>query len=82
MGRGNFDGERRSIVKYRDTLRSSVQKQLNVPIEMPFGLWTGLHPSNLVFDGSYVRWGFRSPMGRGNYKGEGRPVIKYGDTLP
>ena len=29
MGRGNFEGERVSIVKYRDTLRSSVQKQLN-----------------------------------------------------
>ena len=30
MGRGNFEGgKRRSIVKYRDTLQSSVQKRLN-----------------------------------------------------
>jgi len=30
MGRGNFEGGKgRSIVKYRDTLQSSVQKQLN-----------------------------------------------------
>ena len=30
MGRGNFEGRKvRSIVKYRDTLRSSVQKRLN-----------------------------------------------------
>jgi len=28
-GRGNFEGEGRSIVKYRDTLQSSAQKQLN-----------------------------------------------------
>jgi len=39
MGRGNFEREKgRPIVKYRDTLRSSVQKRLN--IEMPFGLWS------------------------------------------
>ena len=29
IGRGNFEGEGRPIVKYRDTLRSSVQKRLN-----------------------------------------------------
>jgi len=30
MGRGNFEGgKRRPVVKYRDTLRSPVQKQLN-----------------------------------------------------
>ena len=30
MGRGNFEwGKRRPIVKYRDTLRSSVQKRVN-----------------------------------------------------
>jgi len=28
-GRGNFDGKGRPIVKYRETLRSSVQKRLN-----------------------------------------------------
>jgi len=29
MGRGNFWGNGRPIVKYKDTLRSSVQKWLN-----------------------------------------------------
>ena len=30
MGRGNFEGGKgRVIVKYRDTMRSSVQKQMN-----------------------------------------------------
>jgi len=29
MGRGNFEGKGRLIVKYRDTLQSSVQKRLN-----------------------------------------------------
>ena len=29
MGRGNFEGEEFPIAKYRDTLRSSVQKRLN-----------------------------------------------------
>jgi len=29
MERGNFEGKGRSIVKYRDTMRSSVQKWLN-----------------------------------------------------
>jgi len=37
MGRGNFEGEKgRLTVKYRDTLRSSVQKRLDR--SMPFGL--------------------------------------------
>jgi len=38
------------IVKYRDMLRSSVQKRLK-PIEMPFGLWAWMWPSNHVLDG-------------------------------
>jgi len=29
MGRDNFEGEGHPTVKYRDTLRSSVQKRLN-----------------------------------------------------
>jgi len=30
----------------------------------------------------FIRWGFRSPMGRVNFEGEeGRPIVKYRDTL-
>jgi len=29
MGRGNCEGERQTVVKYTDTLQSSVQKRLN-----------------------------------------------------
>jgi len=36
--KGNFDGKGRPIIKYRDTLRSSVQKT-SEPIDMPLGLW-------------------------------------------
>ena len=33
-GRSNFDGKWRPVVKYRDTLRSSVQKRLNRSISI------------------------------------------------
>ena len=47
VGRGKFLGEnRRPIVKYRDTLRSSVQKRLNEPTGMPFGLWARMRQTN------------------------------------
>jgi len=39
------------IVKYRDTLRSSVQK-MPEPIEIPFGLWARMGPRNHVLDRS------------------------------
>ena len=46
---GNFDGEKgRPIVKYWDTLRSSVQKWLN---QIPFGLWARMGRRNHVLDG-------------------------------
>jgi len=52
MGRGNFEGgNEHFIVKYRDTLQSSVQKTAE-PIEMPFGLWPRMGPRNHVLDGS------------------------------
>ena len=35
--RGNFGGKGRPIVKYRDTLRSSVHANTVEPIEMPLG---------------------------------------------
>jgi len=37
-----------SIVKYRDILRSSVQKTAE-SIEKPFGLWIRIGPGNHVF---------------------------------
>ena len=40
MGRDNFLGEGRSIVKYRDTLWSSD------PMEIPFGLWARMGHRN------------------------------------
>ena len=42
MGRDNFGGKGRPIVKYRNSLRSSVQKRLN---RSPFGLWARMGPS-------------------------------------
>jgi len=65
-GRGNSEGEGASHCKvYRNTLQSSVQKTAE-SIKMPFGLWGRMGPGNHVLDG-----GSRSPMGRGNFKGEG-----------
>jgi len=50
MGRGKFLGENaRPIVKYRDTLRSSVQ--MAEPTGMPFGLWARIGHRNHVLDG-------------------------------
>jgi len=40
-------GMGRSIVEYRDTLRTSVQKTAK-PIEMPFGFWTQMGTKNRV----------------------------------
>jgi len=49
-GKGQiFWGDGRPIVKYRDTLRSSVQRRLN--IGMPFGLWARMGRRNHVLDG-------------------------------
>jgi len=51
IGRGNFQQKRgRPIVKYADTLRSSVRKTAE-PIEMPFGLWARVGRRNHVLDG-------------------------------
>jgi len=62
MGRGNFGGKERPIVKYRYTLRSSQQKRLNRCV-MPFGLWSQNGPSNHELDGSRLQ----IPMRRGNF---------------
>jgi len=68
-GKGQFGGKGAPIVKYRDTLRSHVQKQLNSsePIMMP--LWARTGPRNHELDG-----GTDLPMRRGNFGGKGHPL--------
>ena len=74
-GRGNFEGGKgRPIVKYRDTLRSSVQKTAE-PIEMPFGLWAWMGPRNRVLHGVQI------PSGKGQFWGKGAPIVKFRNTL-
>jgi len=68
MGRGKFLGENgRPIVKYRVILRSSVERRLNrqrCRLVCGFGWVQGIV--------SYM--GSRSPVGRGNFGGMGRPL--------
>jgi len=46
------------------------------PIELPFGLWTGLGPRN------HVRDGVQKPHPNGNIKRDkGRPIVEYRDSL-
>ena len=48
MGRGNVEGRKeRPIVKYRDTLLSSMQKTAE-PIKMLFGFWLGWAQGNVL----------------------------------
>ena len=49
MGRGNFEGEQRPIVKYRDT-SVVISAKMAEPIKMPFGLWARMGPWNHVLD--------------------------------
>jgi len=50
MGSGNFErGNWRTIVKYGNTLRSSVQK-MAAPIEVQFWLWARMGEGNHVLD--------------------------------
>jgi len=44
-------------------------------IEMPFGLRTRVGPKNHILDGVQI------PMGMGNFEMEGRPIVKYRETL-
>jgi len=70
-GKGQFrGGNGLPIVKYRDTLQSSVQK-LAEPIEMPFALWARRGPRNRAI------WGSRSPMGKGNFGGSSTCCIEF-----
>jgi len=51
-GKGQFWGGRRTTVKYRDTLWSSVQTRLNWSrTRGAFGLWARMSPRNRVLDG-------------------------------
>ena len=45
-------------------------------IEMPLGLWARIGPRSNVLDGATD-----PPMGRGNFGGKERPIVKYRDTL-
>ena len=47
------------------------------PIEMPFGMWSGMGPSNHVLDGGLDPPGEMAILGWGR----GRPIVKYRDCL-
>jgi len=55
VGMGNFEGKGRPILKYRDTLQSSVQKWLNRSI-CHLGCWLRL-AQEIVLDGVQVPHG-------------------------
>jgi len=57
----------RPIVKYSDTLQSSVQKTAQ-PIEMPFGLWVRMAPMNHKLDGVQI------PYEKRQFWEKGRPL--------
>jgi len=66
MGRGILRGKGRPIVKYRETLRPSVQRRKKL-IETLFRLWAEIGPRNHVLDvGS-------DPHGKEQFWGMGRP---------
>jgi len=70
MRRGNFEGERGPIVKYRDTLQSSVQKRLKRSrCHLGYGLGCAKESCN--------RWRSRSPHGKGQFWRKGAPIVKY-----
>jgi len=71
-GKGEFwGGKGRPIVKFRDTLRLSVQKRLN---QSRWRLGCGLR----LAQGIMNCMGSRSPMGRGSFGGKGRPFYSIG----
>jgi len=47
-GKGNFLGEGRPVVKYRDSVVSCAKTA--EPIKMPFGLWTWVAPRKHVLN--------------------------------
>jgi len=69
-GKGQRLGENgRIIVKYRDTLQSSVQKTAET-IDVPFGFGARMGPINHVLDNK----GSKSPIRRGNSDGQGHQL--------
>jgi len=66
MGRGNFEGKVRPIVKYRDTVQLAVQKRLNRSrrrLGCGLGLAQGIMYQMV-----------QTPIGRGNFEGKGGPL--------
>jgi len=62
VGKGNFEGEAETHLKYWSHPPCAVQKMAE-PIEIPFGLWTLFGPRKHVLDG-----GPDLPMQRGNFE--------------
>ena len=56
-----------SIVKYRDTLRSPVQKQLNKQGWMAFGLWVWTSPRNHTLNGGPDPFPLKFPLLMGRF---------------
>jgi len=76
MGRAIFRGNRQTIVNYRDTPRSSVQRWLN---RSRCRFWIlGSHGPKA----SRVTWEFQIPHGKGQFWWIGAPIIKYRHFLP
>jgi len=66
---------RQTIVKYRDTLRSSVQRRLK---QSRCRLVCGLYGPKA----SCVTWEVQIPRGKGQFWWIGAPIVKYGHFLP
>ena len=74
VGRGNFEGKERPIVKYTDTLRSSVQTRLH---RSRCSLGCGLGWAQKSLDGVQTP---DTPW-EGAILGKGTPIVKYRDCL-
>ena len=71
-----FWGEKgRPIVNYRDSVASC--EKTTKPIEMPFGMLSGVSPRKHLL---YGVWD--PPCARAILRGKGRPIVKYRDLLP
>jgi len=75
MGRSNFEGNRQTIVKYRDTPRSSVQRR-----------WTDQGAVWVVDScgpkASCITWEIQIPHGKGQFWWIGAPIVKCRHFLP
>jgi len=67
------------------TCRPNGRPKTTEPVEInrlkcwPFGLWTRVDPRNHVY--RPIRWGSRSPMQRGNFEGQGRPIANTAELI-